>query len=127
MPSERVIEIRGLEVMARVGVPEEERAVPQRLLLDLRLAAFEQPDDLGDDITATVDYFSLSRRAIAFVGERPRKLIETLADDVAERLMADYPLRWIEITVRKFILTDAEWVAVSIRRESNGNFGKAGK
>jgi FolB domain-containing protein len=119
MPSERVIEIRGLEVMARVGVPEEERAVPQRLLLDLRFAALDQPADLGDDITATVDYFSLSRRVIAIAGERSRKLIETLADELADRLVIHYPLRWIEVTVRKFILTDAEWVGVSIRRHAD--------
>jgi dihydroneopterin aldolase len=124
MPSERVIEIRGLEVMTRVGVSEQERAVPQRLLLDLRFAALNQPADLGDDIMATVDYFSLSRRVIDIAGERSRKLIETLADELSERLMAYYPLRWIEITVRKFILTDAEWVSISIRRESNGDSGK---
>ena len=116
MTSERVIEIRGLEVMACVGVPEEERAVPQRLLFDLRFAALGQPADLGDDITATIDYFDLRRRVIALAGERPRKLIETMVDELADRLMSGYPLRWIEITVRKFILTDAEWVAVTVRR-----------
>lgn len=120
MPSERIIEIRGLEVMARVGVPDQERSLPQRLLLDLRFAALGQPADLGDDISATVDYFGLSRRVIDCAGERPRKLIETLADELADSLMTGYPLRWIEITVRKFILTDAEWVSVSVRREANG-------
>jgi len=125
MPSERVIEIRGLEVMARIGVPEEERAVPQRLLLDLRFAALDQPADLGDAIAATVDYFELSQWVITLAWERPRKLIETLADELVDRLMIHYPLRWIEITIRKFILTDAEWVSVSIRRESNGRSGKA--
>jgi len=124
MSSERVIEIRGLAVMARVGVPEEERSAPQRLLLDLRFAARNQPADLRDDIAATIDYFDLSRQVIAFAGERPRKLIETLGDELADRLITGYPLRWIEITVRKFILTDAEWVSVSIRRELNGNGGK---
>jgi FolB domain-containing protein len=119
MTSERVIEIRGLEVMACVGVPEEERAVPQRLLLDLRFAALYQPADLGDDIATTIDYCDLSRRVVAFAGERPRKLIETLVDELADCLMSAYPLGWIEITVRKFILTDAEWVAVSIRREAD--------
>jgi 7,8-dihydroneopterin aldolase/epimerase/oxygenase len=121
MSSERVIEIRGLEVMARVGVPEEERAVSQRLLLDLRFAALDQPADLGDDISGTVDYYSVSRRIIALAGDRPRKLIETLADELADHLLSDYPLRWIDLTVRKFILSDAEWVGVSVRREVDGN------
>ena len=39
-----------------------------------------------------------------------------MVDELADRLMSGYPLRWIEITVRKFILTDAEWVAVTVRR-----------
>lgn len=127
MSSERVIEIRCLEVMACIGVPVEERANPQRLLLDLRFAALRQPTDLRDDISETVDYFDLSRRAIALSGERPRKLIETLADELADVLMAEFGLLWIELTVRKFILTDAEWVAVSIRREAEGNGGKVGR
>jgi len=116
MSSERVITIKGLEVMARVGVPEEERSAPQKLLIDLSFAAVEQLADLGDDITRTVDYFEISRRVIAIVGERPRRLIETLADEMTATLLGEFHLRWIEITVRKFILTDAEWVAVTVRR-----------
>jgi FolB domain-containing protein len=118
MSSERVITIKGLEVMAHVGVPDEERSAPQKLLLDLSFAAIDQPVDLGDDIARTVDYFALSRRIIAFAAERPRQLIETLAEETASTLLGEFPLRWIEITVRKFILTDAEWVAVTVRREA---------
>ena len=104
--------------MARIGVPEEERAVAQRLLLDLRFSARDQPGDLRDDLAATIDYFSLSRRAILLAEERPRKLIETLADELLDRLMADFPLRWMEVTVRKFILRDAEHVAVRVSRKA---------
>ena len=118
MTSERIIAIKSLEVMARVGVPEEERSQPQKLLMDLSFTAADQPVDLGDDITRTVDYFAVSRRVIAIAAESPRKLIETLADDTAAILLAEFGLRWVEITIRKFILTDAEWVSVSLRRES---------
>ena len=118
MTSERIIAIKSLEVMARVGVPEEERSQPQKLLMDLSFTAADQPVDLGDDITRTVDYFAVSRRVIAIAAERPRKLIETLADDTAAILLAEFSLCWVEITIRKFILPDAEWVSVSLRRES---------
>lgn len=119
MDSERIIEISGLEVSARVGVPEEERSTPQRLLLDLRFASVDQPCDLGDDITRTVDYHAVSLRVVALARERPRKLIETLADEIAAALLSEFRLRWIEITVRKFILPRTEWVAVSVRREAD--------
>jgi len=116
MSGERVIEVRGLEIDAFIGVPEGERSAPQRLLFDLRFAALDQPVDLGDEIGRTVDYHAVSLRVGEVVGERPRKLIETLADEVALALLGAFPLRWIEITIRKFILPNAEWVSVSVRR-----------
>ena len=118
MTGERIIAIKGLEVSAHVGVPEEERSRPQRLLLDLSFAAIDQPSDLSDEISRTVDYLAVSLRVAEVVGERPRKLIETLADQLAAALLAEFSLRWIEITIRKFILPNAEWVSVSIRREA---------
>jgi hypothetical protein len=49
--------------------------------------------------------------------DHPRKLIETLADELADRLIAEFSLRWIEVTIRKFILPQTDWVSVSVRRE----------
>lgn len=118
MTGERTIAIRGLEVSAHVGVPKEERSRSQRLLLDLSFAALDQPSDLGDEISRTVDYHAVSLRVAEVVGGCPRKLIETLADELAEALLAEFSLRWIEITIRKFILPNAEWVSVSMRREA---------
>jgi FolB domain-containing protein len=121
MSTERIIEIRGLEVMAQVGVPEEERAVAQRLLIDLRFGALAQPESLHDDITLTVDYHAVSLRVVELSAVLPRKLIETLADELAEALLSEFSLRWIEVTIRKFILPNTEWVSVTIRREANGD------
>lgn len=116
---ERVIAVRGLEVTARVGVPDDERAVPQRLLLDLRFAAAYQPLLLNDDIAGTVDYHAVSVRVADIAREKPRRLIETLAEEVASRLLEEFRMRWIEVSVRKFILPNTEWVAVSVRREAD--------
>ena len=118
MTGERIIAIKGLAVSAHVGVPVEERALSQRLLLDIRFAALDQPSDLGDEINRTVDYHAVSLRVAEMVGELPRKLIETLADEVATDLLKEFSLRWIEVTVRKFILPNAEWISVFVRRES---------
>lgn len=118
---ERIISIQGLEVMAKVGVPDEERQVTQRLLVDLRFSAVAQPLCLSDDLTLTIDYYPVSQRVVEIVEERPRKLIETLADELSEKLLSEFSLSWIELTIRKFILPQTEWVSVSIRRERNGN------
>ena len=115
---ERIITIQGLEVMTQVGVPNDERALPQRLLINLRFAALAQPESLEDDLTLTVDYHAVSLRTLEITKDRPRKLIETLADDIAESLLREFGLRWIEVTIRKFILPNTEWVSVSTRREA---------
>ncbi len=118
MSTERIIAIRGLEIMAHVGLPEEERAVAQRLLIDLQFAAKDQPESLHDDITQTIDYHAVSLRVEEISTACHRKLIERLADELAELLLIEFSLRWIEVTIRKFILPQTEWVGVSVRWES---------
>jgi len=114
---ERIITIQGLSVPAFIGVPSEEREQVQQLCFDLRFAALLQPETLNDDIATTIDYAAVSQRLEQIVQEQPRKLIETVADEITAILLAEFSLRWIELTLRKFILPNAEHVAVTVRRE----------
>jgi dihydroneopterin aldolase len=117
--TERVIAIKGLQVSTHVGVPDNEREAPQTLHIDLNFAARSQPALLNDNIALTVDYHAVSLRVAEIASERSRQLIETLADELAGRLISEFGLRWIEVTIRKFILPQTDWVSVSIRRESD--------
>ncbi len=110
------IEIRGLEIDTHIGVPEAERAQAQRLLVDLHLIPRRGFDEMADRIDATVDYFELSNQVIACAGERPRLLIETLADEIATRTLRGYPLLEVRVTIRKYILPNTEYVAVRCTR-----------
>lgn len=118
MSAPPILTVKGLSVMCRIGVPEEERSEAQRLLLDLRFAGSGTDVDPGDEINRTVDYHAVALRASAIAGERERRLIETLAGDLGRLLMEEFHLAWIEVRVRKFILPDAEWVSVEIRRDA---------
>ena len=112
-----LIHIEQLELSARIGVSEEERATTQRLTAAL---TFEPLGDLakaGDDIQNTVDYFELSRAVQALARARPRKLLETLAADVAELLLRQFEIRTVEVELRKYVLPDTAFVAVRLRRE----------
>lgn len=111
------IEIKGLAVFCKIGVPEEERKTAQRLLLDLRLVPLRPFSEMGDDLTATVDYDALSRDAKQFCEASRYHLIETLADALTRRLIGRFPLREAALTVKKFILPDTEYVSVySVKR-----------
>ncbi len=114
------ISIAGLEVDCHIGVPDEERAVAQRLLIDLRLFPRVPFDALDDDIAQTVDYSLVSTQAREWAAEEPLKLIETLAAKIAENLLRHHPITAVEVEVRKFILPETRFVSVTLRRENTG-------
>ena len=109
--------IKGLAVECHVGVPDEERAHPQRLLIDVTLVPRTAFADLQDDLTHTADYDAAARRIATVAAERPRKLIETLAADLTAMLLSEFPLTAAEVEIHKFILPQTEYVAVRCRRE----------
>jgi FolB domain-containing protein len=113
------IEIRKLRVTTHIGVPDEERAKPQELLLSVVMTPSSGFDDLDDDIAWTVDYYAVAQELQALAAERPRCLIETLATDCASHLLEKHPLRRVDILVEKFVLPDTECVAVRVVREKN--------
>jgi dihydroneopterin aldolase len=121
MPAERprdCIVIEELEVNARIGVPEAERAAPQRLTLSLTLWPTTQFGGLEDELAKTVNYSAVARAVQEFVGARADKLIETLADGIASHLLEEFPLQRVRIELRKFVLPDAKFVAAICERRA---------
>lgn len=112
-----LILIDSLELSAHIGVPEEERAAPQRLTATLRLEPQTGFDKLNEQLERTVDYFEVCRAVQALAAARPRKLIETLASDIAAEVLARFAVRAVELELRKFILPETAFVAVQLRRE----------
>ena len=110
--------ISGLELTAHIGVPDEERANPQRLTANLRLQPRAGFDGLLDDLHHAVDYYAVSRAVQELAAARPRKLIETLVTELAGMVLERFSVEVVEIELRKYILSDTEYVAVSLRREA---------
>ena len=104
--------IKGLAVDAQVGVPDEERSHPQRLLVDVIIEPSVNFADLDDQINRTVDYDAAAQRITALAAERPRALIETLAHEIAEIILKEFPAKSAEVEIRKFILPNTHYVAV---------------
>ena len=110
------ITIAGLRAITRIGVPDAERSEPQEVALTVVLTPGSPLAGLGDQIGNTVDYYEVSQRLLKLAAGRPRKLIETLAEEAAEMLLAEFPLRAAAVEVRKFILPETEYVAVRVER-----------
>lgn len=111
------IRIESLELRSYIGVPAEERATTQRLTVSLVLEPIRDFRALDDHIENTVDYFDVCNFVKALSLSGPRHLIETLAQEIAGQVLARYPLRAVEVELRKYILPDTAFVAVQLRRE----------
>jgi FolB domain-containing protein len=110
------IVIKDLGVLCRVGVPDEERAKPQRLLITIEMGADFSRAAATDDIQHTINYFDVSRRAIALCQTQPYRLIEKLAEDLARMVLNEFGAKTASVEVKKFILSDARYVSVRLSR-----------
>jgi 7,8-dihydroneopterin aldolase/epimerase/oxygenase len=110
------IVVSNLELSAHVGVPDFEREHPQRLTLNLTVFPKRGFHNLGDDLDHTVDYFALTRRIKKLAAERPRKLIETLVEEIAACILGEFAVAAVDLELRKYILPDTEFVAVRVMR-----------
>ncbi|MEM6600758.1 MAG: dihydroneopterin aldolase, partial [Verrucomicrobiota bacterium] len=99
------ITIQRQQVHCHIGVPKEEREKPQALEVSVTFP-IPECDQIAvkDDVQQTVNYHEISLRITAIAEERPRKLVETLAADITERIMNEFHLAWIDIEIHKFIL-----------------------
>jgi dihydroneopterin aldolase len=111
-----IIHIHDLEVFYRVGVPDEERAQAQRLLLDLQLHLDFRQASVTDDLSKTVNYFAVTQCLLKFGENREWRLIEKLAEDIASTILTEFRPARIRVEVKKFIIPQTRYVAVSIER-----------
>ena len=110
------ITISDLEVYYCVGVPDEERAKPQRLWLTVEMDSDFKSAAAEDDLVATIDYFAVHQRLLKFGEGAHWKLIETLAVDIAQMVLDEFGARSVTVTVKKFIIPQAQHVSVRVTR-----------
>jgi dihydroneopterin aldolase len=111
------IRIEQLEVFACIGVPDEERSQSQRLTISITFWPKRHGPELGDDIGRTVNYAAVCAETKKFMQSRSDRLIETLADALANHLLDRFEIRRITIELRKFILPDVQFVSVTVTRD----------
>lgn len=92
--------IRSLPVDCIIGIHPFERASRQRLLISLTLSTDFSEAAAEDDIERALDYTALANRIEAFARDGQFKLIETLAERLADELFQP-PIDSLEIEVVK--------------------------
>jgi dihydroneopterin aldolase len=113
------VSIRDLSVPAVIGVHDWEREIEQTLVFSVDIVpatADVRQAAASDDLADALDYSAVASTIAAVVREGKFHLIETAADRVAERLLADFPVAWLRLEVRKPITAGAYTAAITIER-----------
>jgi dihydroneopterin aldolase len=110
------VSIRGLPVPAVIGVHDWERGIEQTLIFSVDMAADVRKPAATDDLADTLDYAAVARTISSVVRAGKFRLIETAAERVAEHLLADHPISWLRLEVRKPIAADAYTAIITIER-----------
>lgn len=113
------IHIEGLEVLTHIGVPAQERATPQPVMVSISLWPFHEARDITDKIENTVNYSVVAEETKNFICDQSVNLIETLADRLAMHLLKKFPIQKITVEIRKFPLKDARYVSVTVTRTAS--------
>ena len=113
------ISIVDLEVFYRVGVPDAERAQPQRLLLTIEMESDFSKAFKSDSIADTIDYLAVTQRLLKFGDGKSWKLIERLAADIADMILSEFEPQSVTVGVKKFVIPQARHVSVSLTKARN--------
>jgi len=113
------VHIEQLEVSTHVGVPEQERANPQRLTVSISFWPYQEIRDVADNIDQTVNYSVVAEETKSFVRNQSVNLIETLADRLAAYLLTTFPIQKVTVELRKFPLQDAKYVSATVTRTAS--------
>lgn len=120
------LRIRDLRVRCRVGVTALERRLPQELLITVTLHADLHKACRSDDLRHTIDYSALKKAILTESETRPFKLIERLAQRVAD-LSLQFPLvQQVDVVIQKLgALRFAACSEIEITRVRNERQGKS--
>ena len=113
--------LKDLRVETIVGIQDWERQIRQTVSIDL-----EMPADIGraaatDSIDDTLNYKLVAKRIQQFVSESSYRLVETLAENIAQVVLTEFDVQWVDVRVNKpGAIRGAKDVGVRIRRERSG-------
>jgi dihydroneopterin aldolase len=96
-----IIFIDELRVTTPIGIYPREQAVPQMLVIDLQIGASTDKAGRSDEIGDTIDYAAVVRRLRADLESHRFRLLERLAEHIAQVLLDDFGALWTRVSVAK--------------------------
>jgi dihydroneopterin aldolase len=120
--TDRIV-LSNIRLDGRHGATDEEQARPQPFEFDVEVAFDLAPAGHSDDLDRTIDYRAIDALVREIVGGPSVRLLETLAERIAERTLAETPADEVVVRVRKPQVRlggPIDWSGVEIRRGRAG-------
>ena len=95
------IHLKGMVFYGHHGVTPEEQTLGQRIEVDLEVEADLETAALEDDPEQTIDYGALYRITREVVEGDPVRLLETIAQRVADRIQDEFEVGAVWVKVMK--------------------------
>ena len=114
--------IKNAKFKCNIGVTEKERGKKQEILIDAELF-FNIKKNLKDDIKNTVNYSEVHKTIKNIAEKKECKLIETLAGNIAKKILSDYQIKKIIVKAKKpkaLHKKNVGYAAVELTRKKNG-------
>jgi len=112
-----IVYIRELEVETVIGIYDWEREIRQTVNLDLEMATDIRKAASTEDIDNCVSYQTVSERLISFISESEFLLVETMAEEIAQIILNEFPVPWVRLRLGKpGAVPEAKDVGVIIER-----------
>ncbi|MBI4395877.1 MAG: dihydroneopterin aldolase [Elusimicrobia bacterium] len=108
--------ISDVELFLRMGCTPEERAFPQRILLDVALELPLQDAGQRDDVSLTVDYAVAVSNLKKQLEPKVFHLMEAAAEEAARIVLANRLVRTVSVRVKKKALPGIGHAEVEITR-----------
>ncbi len=96
-----IVYIRDLRIDTYIGIYDWEQQVRQTVCLNIELAADIARTAAEDDIGATLDYAAIAQRLIEHIDGQHFQLLETLAEQCAQLIMAEFSVPWLRLQLGK--------------------------
>ena len=114
-----IIEIDALRLRCEIGFSAHEVGVKQDVVLTLRIGTDIQRAAQTDDPADAFNYRTVTKAIIAHVESSRYKLVETLAESVAQ-IVIQHGAPWVQVRVHKpGALRFADSVGILIERKSD--------
>ena len=118
-PPLRCLFLRDLVLPAAIGVHPHEHGITQRVRINICFGVQDEPGaGVGkDDLSRTVSYERVVQLVKRLIGEGHVRLVETLAERIAEGVLADRRIHVIRVRVEKLdVFDELDSVGVEIER-----------